>query len=194
MFRHSVAAAAILAVLSTAATAQEPTDFLGVAGPISLGDTQYVLAWSSNPQPGYIKQEYIPAGDTLETYNSMVMVEFVATDAPIADVVAGQAAAIDQRKATDPIANMAMFSNPDTGEVLLDFLRSAKDEAGEYIIEWNGYRYAEAEFDGEEGVLLFAVSDRSYGNAAAEPFLRGLADFKAARLEALTSAALPALD
>lgn len=192
MFRPHVTAAAVLALsCSIPAFAQDAEDYLGVPGPITVGDTEYVLSWSSNPQPGYFKQEYLPEGATPESYDSMVMVEFFATEAPLTDVVAAQVGMINQRKATDPIANMALFNNEDAGEILLDFILSAKDEAGEYILEWNGYRYAEAEFDGQEGSLLFAVSERAYGNDNSENFLRGLSDFKQKRLLDLTLADLP---
>lgn len=192
MFHQTLAAAALLAMFSAApAAAQTTTDYLGVPGPITIGDTDYVLSWSSNPQPGYFKQEYLPAGDKLESYNSMVIVEFLATDRPTADVVSAQVDMINQRKASDPIANMAMFSNPKTSEIVLDFVLSAKDQAGEYIIEWNGYRYGDAQFEGKNGSLLFAISDRAYGNDASKTFLRGLTDHKTQRINSLTKADLP---
>lgn len=193
MFRLPLVAALIGLACSVPAMAQEPQDYLGVPGPISLGGEDYVLSWSSNPQPGYYKQEYLPQGSTPEMYDSMVIVEFLVSDMALTDVVAAQMNMINQRKATDPIANMAVFDNQERGELLLDFILSAKDDAGEYILEWNGYRYAEAELDGQDGSLLFAVSERSYGNDNAEAFLRDLREFKAKRSLDLTSADLPQL-
>lgn len=192
MFRQMLSAAAFVAAIAvTPGFAQEVTDYLGVPGPISIDDVDYELAWSSNPQPGYYKQEYIRAGDRLESFQSMVLVEFLASDLTLEQVVSAQADMINQRKGTDPVANMALFSNPDAGEIMLDFLLSAKDEAGEFIIEWNGYRYAEAQRQGERGTLLFAISERAYGDDASESFLRGLGEFKAKRLLDLTTADLP---
>ncbi|MFD1253240.1 hypothetical protein DEVEQU_00657 [Devosia equisanguinis] len=194
MFRQTIAATALLGLMSIApAHAQPVTDYLGIPGPITVGETRYELAWSSNPQPGYFKQEYLPEGSAPESYKSMVIVEFLSTDMPLTDVVSAQASMIEQRKATDPVANMAIFNNPDSDEILLDFLLSAKDEKGEFILEWNGYRYAAGEFEGQQGALLFAVSERAYGNAASEEFLKNLRDFKAQRLVDLTSADLPEL-
>lgn len=195
MFRHTIAATALLALFSiTPALAQDTTDYLGVPGPISVGDTDYALSWSSNPQAGYFKQEYLPEGAVPESYETMVMIEFLATDLPISDVIAAQTAMIEQRKGTDPVANMAIFSNPDSGEILLDFVLSAKDENGEFILEWNGYRYVESEFDGQRGSMLFAISERAYGNSASETFLRNLREFKAQRILDLSSADLPELE
>lgn len=195
MLGQKIAATALLALFSiTPALAQEATDYLGVPGPIAFGDTDYALSWSSNPQDGYFKQEYLPDGAVPETYDSMVMVEFLATDMPIADLVSAQVAMIEQRKATDPVANFAIFNNADTGEILLDFLLSTKDENGEFILEWNGYRYLESTFEGQRGSMLFAISERAYGNEASEAFLGTLRDFKAQRLLDLTRADLPELN
>ncbi|MDV3249828.1 hypothetical protein DevBK_00650 [Devosia sp. BK] len=195
MFRQTITATALLALCSIMpAQAQDVTDYLGVPGPIKVGDTDYVLSWSSNPQPGYFKQEYLPKGAAADSYESMVMVEFLATDAPLTEVVGAQAAMVEQRKGSDPVANYAVFDNPDNGEYLLDFLLSAKDENGEFTLEWNGYRYVEGEFDGQKGSMLFAISERAYGDAASEAFLRNLREFKAQHLSQLTEAELPQLD
>lgn len=195
MFRQTITATAMLTLLSlTPSVAQDATDYLGVPGPITVGDTTYALSWSSNPSEGYFKQEYLPEGAVPETYDSMVMVEFLATDRPIAEVIAAQTAMVEKRKATDPVANVAIFQNENNGETVLDFLVSAKDENGEFILEWNGYRYVEAEFDNQPGALLFAISERAYGNEASEEFLKGLRDFKAERILDLTRADLPELN
>lgn len=196
MSRKSFAAAALIALCASAPSiAQDVTDYLGVPGPITVGDTEYLLSWSSQPSEGYFKQEYLPAGATPEAFESMVIVEFFATDLPLTDVVGAQTAMISQRKATtDPIANFAIYNNDETDEILLDFILSAKDANGEYILEWNGYRYKAAEFEGQSGSMLFALSERSYGNEEAEAFLRGLSEFKQGKIMDLTSADLPTLD
>ncbi len=195
MFRRTIAATAMLTMLSALpAMAQEVTDYLGVPGPITVGDTDYVLSWSSNPSEGYFKQEYLPEGAVPESYESMVMVEFLASDMPLTDVISAQMQMINARKDTDPVANAALLQNDETGEFVLDFLLSAKDENGEFILEWNGYRYAEAEFDGQRGSILFAISERAYGNEASEAFLGNLREFKAQRTLDLSKADLPELD
>lgn len=195
MFRQTITAAALLALCSiTPAQAQDVTDYMGVPGPITVGDANYVLSWSSNPQPGYYKQEYLPEGAIADSYESMVMVEFLVTDAPITEVVGAKASMVEQRKGSDPVANYAVFDRPDNGEYLLDFLLSTKDKNGEFILEWNGYRYAEGELEGQRGSMLFAISERAYGDAASETFLRNLRDFKAQHLLELTKAELPELD
>lgn len=192
MIRSSFPAFVVAAVMSAVpAVAQTAVDHLGIPGPIPLGGTSYELAWSSRPDPSYIKQEYLPEGASPESYESMVLVEFLATDKPLSDVVAAQVATVQQRKPADPVANVAIMQNADKSEFLLDFLMSTKDEKGEFIVEWNGYRYVAGAHDGQPGALLFAVSERAYGNDASTAFLRSLKDFKAGRIKALTAADLP---
>lgn len=189
-------AAAFLAVLSFCgpALAQDVTDYLGVPGPITFDGTDYLLSWSSQPNAQYTKQEYVPAGQSVENYDSMIMVEFLAAELTPLQMARAQVNMLNERKASDPLVNMDLMQNEQTGEVLLDFIVSAKDEKGEYIIEWNGYRYASTQnAEGEAGGMLFAVSHRAYGNEAAQAFLGALRDFKGTQIEELSKVALPEL-
>lgn len=192
-FKNRFACLAAVASLTLAAPAlAQVTDYLDVPGPIALDGTDYNLAWSSQPSPGYTKQEYLPLGQDPESYESMVMVEFLAADLAPLEMAQAQVEMLNARRATDPLVNMALIENEQTGEVLLDFIVSSKDAAGEYIVEWNAYRYANVENnEGETGGLLFAISHRAYGNADSEAFLSALRDFKATQIEELAKAPLP---
>lgn len=191
---HLAVLSALAASLASPALAQAVNDYLDVPGPIVFDGTNYDLAWSAQPSPGYTKQEYVPAGQSPESYESMVMVEFLEADLAPLDMARAQIEMLDARRATDPLVNMALIENEQTGEVLLDFIVSSKDEAGEYILEWNAYRYANVENDaGETGGLLFAISHRAYGNAESEAFLGALRDFKAPLIDELAKAPLPQL-
>ncbi len=192
--RHSKLAGIAAALLLAAAplAAQEVVDHLGIPGPVSFAGEDFALAWSSQPTNAYTKQEYLPAGQSLEAYDSMVLIEFLAGDLKPADAAAQQATALNERRASDPIANFQMLEHPQNGEIVLDFVLSSRDEAGEYIIEWNGYRYAPAtDAEGNEGVMLFGISRRAYGNDASRDFLTGLGEFKTRQVEALVAAPLP---
>lgn len=123
----------------------------------------------------------------------MVMVEFLAANLTPKAMAGAQVDMLNQRKQTDPLVNMDIIENGATGEVVLDFIVSSKDENGEYIVEWNAYRYASAVNDGQAGGMLFAVSYRAYGNDAAKKFLGALKDFKGAQVMALATAPMPEL-
>lgn len=190
------AAAALVALSFSAgpALAQDVTDYLGVPGPLTFDGTDYLLSWSSQPNAQYTKQEYVPAGQTVESYDSMIMVEFLASEMTPLQMVSAQVNMLNERKASDPLVNMDLMQNEQTGEVLLDFIVSAKDENGEYIVEWNGYRYASAQnAEGEAGGMLFAISHRAYGNEASQTFMSTLRDFKGTQIQELSKVSLPAL-
>jgi hypothetical protein len=183
----------VITVISTATivAAAPPTDYIGVPGPIEFDGRSYELAWSERPSVAYIKQEYIPSGQTVETYSQMLLVEVVTSDIKVVDAVRAQVDMLEKRKG-DPLVNMNILQHDATGEVLLDFIVSAKDAGGEYVVEWDAYRYVPyKDKSGKTGVLLYAVSHRAYGNQNAEAFLSGLKQLRPTQIGALTKATLP---
>ncbi len=164
------AAAFLLFALVLTPVSADTVDRLGVPGPISFDGKDFQLAWSSQPSPGYFKQEYVPAGQAVETYESMLLLEVVAAGVDVKGALAAQVQMLNQRKGSDPLLNMDVLQNEQTGEAILDFIVSSKDDKGEYIVEWNAYRYAPQ----GDGVMLFAISHRGYGNEGARTFLGNL--------------------
>jgi hypothetical protein len=182
----------LAAVMAGPAVAQDATDYLGVPGPIQYDGTDYVLAWSSKPSPRYTKQEYLPAGQAPESYEKMLLVEVLIGDIDVLGAATAQMDTLKQRKQTDPLVNMDLIRNEATGEAILDFIVSSKDDNGEYIVEWNAYRYAShADAEGTPGVLLFATSHRAYGGDNSRAFLTGLKDLRPAQIGLLANATLP---
>lgn len=188
MIRTGMTTFAALMLTATMAMAQVK-DMMGIPGPITVGDTSYALAWSAQPQPHYTKQEYLPAGQTLPMYQQMLLVERVDGVA-VMDAVKAQVEMLNKRKGSDPLVNMDVIENKASGEALLDFIVSSKDTNGEFIVEWNAYRYAP--FKGNSnGVLLFGVSHRAYGNDNAKAFLTNLKALRGTTIQALTQASVP---
>lgn len=74
--------------------------------------------------------------------------------------------------------------------MLLDFLVSDL-AADPVVIEWNAYRYVPLA-EGE-GVALFAVSRRGYGEEGARSFMGGLGAMRSAAIKALSAHDLPAI-
>jgi hypothetical protein len=192
----SLAAASLLLIqllfcVAQTARADDAVDRLSIPGPISFNATSYQLARSSHPSPYYYKQEYLPAGQTSGHFQRRVLIEAVAQGADVNGAVSAQVNMLNQRKSADPTVNFATLKNPSNGEVILDFVLSAKGDKGEEIVEWNAYRYASLKGkDGNSGVLLFGISRRAYGDDAAE-FLRGLKSARQAEIKALASYKLP---
>ncbi|MFV0369928.1 MAG: hypothetical protein ACK5KM_15875 [Hyphomicrobiaceae bacterium] len=183
---------AVLIIAANTAMAQRVTDYLGLRGPIKFAGTEYTLAWSSTPFKTYVKQAYLPKGQSPETYGNMVMVEFLAGNISPVKAATQQIAFLNKRRASDPITKYQVTQNRQSGEYILDFLLSSRDANGAIIIEWNGYRYAAAtDRQGKSGVVLFGISHRAYGNTAAEAFLKKLATFKSEQIVTLAKMPLP---
>ena len=179
---HLVAALSL--ALATPVLAQE--EAIGVPGPIVFEGTSFALAWTSHPLENYYKQEYVPAGQAVESYAEMFMVD-VLTEGPTPhETVAAFAAQLDERKATDPLVNYNILENPDTGEVLFDFLLS-DTSSGTMIVEWNAYRYSPL----GDGTSLFAISRRGYDEDGATEFLTQLPEWRQASINALAKLELP---
>lgn len=178
-------AATIIALLAFSLPALAQEDAIGIPGPLSLEGTEFTLAWTSHPAPTYFKQEYLPAGETVEAYSQMFMVDVLTEGKTPESAAADMIASLDQRKADDPVVNYAMVANDATGELILDFLLS-DSSSGTLIVEWNAYRYVPY----GEGMLLYAISRRGYGDAASD-FIGGLGDWRNGTIAALATMELP---
>lgn len=186
-------AVAALMVLAGPALAQsaDAVDRLGVPGPIKFAGTVFSLAWSSQPSETYYKQEYVPTGQRVEAFKDMFLVEVAAGSMRPADAAAAQMRMLDQRKGSDPVVNYSILHNEKTDNVLLDFVLSDL-EADPVVVEWNAYRYVPLK--GGQGVALYGVSRRAYGEADAKAMLQGLAKVRDATLDQLASFDVPAVD
>ncbi|GAB2549260.1 hypothetical protein [Rufibacter soli] len=156
---------ALFALTGPTAFAQsKATDYLNIPGPISFNQTTFHLAWSSNPNPSYFKQEYIPAGESAEKFNQMVLLEVVTGNLTTLDAVRAQVMLLEERKKKDAVAQYQVFDRDGSEEIILDFMLSAGSKDALSVVEWSGYRYTPfIDKDGKKGVLLFAISKRGYG-------------------------------
>ena len=140
-------------------------DYLNVPGPIAFNGKTYHLGWSANPTKDYFKQEYIPKGQTLEKFDQMLLLELIIGDFTVQDVASAQAQQLEKRKATDEVVQYEAIENPETGEIILDFLISTGSGKTLDIVEWSAYRYKPyQDKSGRKGVLLFAISTRGYAD------------------------------
>lgn len=177
-------------IVTTPALTQQARDYLNVPGPLSIADDTYNLAWSSAPRPGYVKQEYLPRGETPGKHSRMVLVEVITQGADVTSAVAAQTAMLNARKRHDPLVNMSVMRNEAAGEVLLDFVLGGKRPDGQQMVEWNAYRYIPLK-SGSGGVMLFGLSRRAEGNDAAKAFLSQLKNTRPKLINALALQAPP---
>lgn len=183
--------AILISSLSFGQTGKPVTEYLGIPGPVVINNGSYGLAWSAHPSPAYYKQEYIAVKDNLQRFKKMVLAEVLTGDAKPADLAKAKMAELDQLKKSNPIVNYEVFQK--NGEILLDFLLSENSADGKKIVvlERSVYRYrAFTDKAGKKGVMLFGVSERSYGDEA-DAFLVSLKKNKAVLLNAVAGFSIP---
>lgn len=181
-------AAALIGTQASAAPPAKAQDRIGIPGPVKFGSESFALAWTSHPSPQLYKQEYLPAGQNVERYTSMLMID-VTTNRTPQQMASEMVASLDARKASDPVTNYSMIRNPSTGELILDFVLHAEEPGTDGIVEWNAYRYtAEG-----KGTRLVAISRRAYGKGV-DPFLRTqLKPMRTRDVATLSSLTVPAI-
>lgn len=190
-----VAASLLLASVPSFGQNKKPVvNYLSIAGPIVFQKKSYQLQWSSHPDASLYKQEYLPAGDGLPNYKSMITIDFVVAAATVDDAVRAKLRELEQLKKTLDV-NFEVISNPSTGEKIVDCLlgQKAADDA-KSIYEHDVYRFkAVTAKSGQKGILLYALSNRAYGKDI-QPFLTGLKAERRELVADVAKAAIPVIN
>jgi len=167
-------------------------NYLNTKDTLFYNNVAYKLSWSSHPADNYYKQEYLPTGENPDKYNSMLLIDFVITPEVDVTVVGQKVAEINERKKNDPVANYALLQSENTNEYLLDFSLSNGKAFG--IVEWNAYRYnGYTDKLGHQGVILFGLSKRAYGNAAMD-FMRALGSMRREQMKLFSVCKTPDIE
>lgn len=122
----------------------------------------------------------------------MVLVEAVA-GVSVPDAARAQIDLLNRRKATDPMVNMDLRTDPSTGEAVLDFTLGGTSADGRSIVEWNVYRYLPINQGGVRGVQLVGLSLRAYGTDRLG-FARTLRETRQQEIASVSSARVPRID
>jgi hypothetical protein len=166
-------------------------NYLGVPGPIPLQKKSYQLIWSSHPDASLYKQEYLVAGDAFPNYKSMITIDFVVAGSTVDDAVRTKLRELEQLKKTLDV-NFEVIANPATGEKIIDcLLGQTAADAQKSIYEHDVYRFkAVTAKSGQKGIVLFALSNRAYGNDI-KPFLTRLKTERKALVGDVAKAPIP---
>lgn len=188
---HSLRRNILVVALLAFGPALAADDQLGVSGPIDLAGTRYELASADEPQPGYVKQDYLPAGQTLDRHETMVLIEFLEGEETPADIVRSQVQMLEKRRAIDPLVNYEISLANEGDAIILDFIMSGETEAGIRSAEWNAYRYVGGKNkDGAAGGWLVGISRRAYGEDITS-FLSRLRDSRPGDVAAIVALDVP---
>ncbi len=154
---------------------------LGVFGPLQFQNKTYNLMRTAytpdSATCNTFKQEYFAAGESLDTFHSMMVINvFTGPNMSLEDVANAKLDELRELQKTNPIVNWQTFNNKKTGEFMIDFLTSENSADGQYIdmAERTIYRYVMVTAkSGEECGVLFGVVVRAYGDAV-DPFMAAL--------------------
>lgn len=169
------------------------TEHLDVSGPLDFNDTSFELAWSDQPNKDYYIQEYLPAGETLESFDQMLTLHVFDTKTTVKEGIGQKINELNKRKETDPTCNFAVQSNPDESEYIIDFVLGESEGDEMTIVEFNVYRYKRVKIGKrKEGLLVYAYSKRAYGGDIL-PFMKGLKEARSTHINQMIAAEVPAI-
>lgn len=143
-------------------------DQLGVGHVQQVGGQDYHLAFVGPPQPNrFVLQEYLPAGQQLDSYHSMLLLNHLPTEATPLQFARDMLQQIHARRDRgDRLANGELLEG-EAGSAVLDFVLSTPLPDGRLVVEWNAYHYRQQ----AGGITMTALSRRVYGEQAAQAFL-----------------------
>lgn len=183
----------LLAILlmSFSTVREEPTERIGVKGPLEFNETNFTLAWSAHPNENYYVQEYLPKNETAEHFNEMITIHVFVMDVAVDDAVNQKINELTKRKETDKVCNFSVMKSPDGKESILDCLLSSGSNDKVDIVEFIIYRYKQVELkNNKKALLIYSYSKRRYDDKIAQ-FLGNLKKERTALLNVMTVEKLP---
>ena len=154
----------ITAFLLSFTNSDKPIERIGASGPYKFNETKFELKWSAKPNENYYVQEYLPKGESLESFNQMLICNLFVTDLSIEKAVQQKISELKKRQKTDATCKFLVTESPDGKEFIVDFLMGESKDGLMTVVEFNVYRYKKIKIDkNKEGLLVFAYSKRSYG-------------------------------
>jgi len=160
-------------LISIIGFSQNAENYLQTEKTIKFDNKDFNLVWSTHPNEIYYKQEYLTKDQNVEKFKTMITIDFLKGDFKIKDLVNGKIQELGNAKKSNPIINWTVLEKD--GETILDFLMSINSKNGKelLLVERNIYRYTK----NENGLLLFAISERAYGNEI-DAFFKNLKENK----------------
>jgi hypothetical protein len=178
-------------MLSSFAIIDPPKDYLSVKGPLNFNNTEFELAWSSNPNEVLYIQEYLPIGESLEMFNQMLTIQLFRNNITVSEAVDGLVKQLEERKKTDSTCRYKLIESPDKKEFIIDFIMGESENDTMTLVEFNIFHYREVDLEKKtKGVATYAYAQRSYGADITE-FLNSLKDKRVVLLNEMIGANKP---
>jgi hypothetical protein len=176
--RHAAMFLALLLFCPTLASAEDQ------AQPAATETVEFdgnVLGLASQEEePGQSLKEYIPTGETLETWTKLAAIrQYKDFDDP--KLMVGSL--VKQLNKQYPESPSSIIENPTTGEVIVDFVVWPPDAS---FVEFNVFKYSK---NPEGGLISEQYALREYNDA--EGFLKGLRPVRERLVELMTDGLQP---
>ena len=138
------------------------------------------LAWQNRDQRGDTIQEFVPAGQTLDSWTKLAAYyEYPGID-EAKELVSAIVKKLNERTPRGPAA---ILENEETGELILDFVVWPEDNS---YVEFNIFKYSKRP---EGGLVAQQYALRAYGNDA-EEFLKALRPIRERTIEEMATRGL----
>ncbi|MBW7866983.1 MAG: hypothetical protein H3C31_01520 [Brumimicrobium sp.] len=155
---------------------QTPINYFGFSEPILLSNTLYELAFSSHPRANYYKQEYIKKGESLSHFDRLITLDVLVGGYPPEYGMGGKIIELKKLQESNPRVQYEVLEQ--NGDLILDFIivSDSFNETSEKVAERNVYMYRSIMLeDNVKALVLFAVSDRAYGDEAEKFYTANMA-------------------
>ena len=172
---------------------EDPKDRLNVKGPLSFGDASFKLFWTAKPKETYYIQEYLPEGETLNSFSQMLTINLFVSDIGVKNAVNQKINELTNRKKTDKVCNYEVSESPDGKEFIVDFLLSESKDNQMNIVEFNVYRYKQIDIESaKKAIVVYAYSKIAYGKEITS-FLESLGKERTNYLNLMISSEIPSI-
>lgn len=191
--KHMLTVLSLLLLSFTVVTEEIPVDGIGVKGPLEFNNTRFTLAWTDRPHSKYYIQEYLPDGESVESFTQMLSIHVFDADITVQEAVAQKVAELTERKITDPTCRYEVHETSDSKEMIVDFLLGESMDDIMTITEFNVYRFKEIAISRKKkGIMVYAYSKRAYGEDI-RPFMKALKADRMTYLDQMNSTEVPAV-
>jgi len=140
-------------------------DYLGLQS-ITFEDETYELKWSAYIDRTKVMEEYTLPEESNTRYTTKFIVEFTRND--FESVTEAKWDELTYEKQEGRVLNCRNAGDPDSDEVVYEFMIGNVRNGETISVEWNVYRYRQKP-DG--AVILFAMSKRAYESKNISSFM-----------------------
>lgn len=184
----------LLILLITNVFAEDYVKYFELEEPLTFGNTEFNFAWSARPYDFYFTQEYLPKGESFDSYTQMLTITVLMIgDAPLDSKKAIQMKIeeLEQRKATDKVCDYIVVEKED--KCILDFIVSDGNGDKLNCVEVDIQYIRDTIINGIKAQVLYFYSCRAYGDEIL-PFMKSIPEQKAKWYEEIIKYDIPLLE